>query len=249
MVGGSKQPSSTTQTTKPFPAQEAALTRLFQESEARYNESPQQFFPGQTVADRSAQTIGAEEQALGRVQGLNQSADAQNAALQAQLDPTSAASQASFQPFIRQLNEQIIPGIGSNAIQQGAFGGDRQRVQEQMAARGTAEAVTDTFLRNQANAIGMAPSVAQQQLLGAEVTGSVGGARDAYEQALIDAERERFDFGQESPEIALDRLASRISGQSLGNISTARSTGGSSGSGVGQAIGGAAVLGSLFMGS
>ena len=246
MGGSSKQPDSTTQTTRPFPAQEAALTRFFGSAENQFNQGPQEFFPSPTVAQPSVNTLGAEQQALGQAQGLGQSATAQNNVLQGLLDPTSAANRASINPLIQQLQEQIIPGIGSRAIQQGAFGGDRQRVQEGVAARDISSAATDTILRNQLGALSAAPSVAEQQLLPAELTGAVGEAQDARTQAQIDAERERFDFGQEAPEVALDRLASRITGNSLGNISTARTAGGSSGSNLGQAAGLAATVGSLF---
>ena len=68
---------------------------------------------------------------------------------------------------------------------------------------------------------------AQQGLLAPATTASrVGAQQEAYNQALINAARERFQFEQQAPETALDRYGSRISGIQLGQINTTTSEGG-----------------------
>ncbi len=291
--GGSKQPSSTTQTTKPFPAQEQALTRLFSRAEQQFQKGPQTFFPGETVASADPNVIASEQLALQAAPGIANLAGQGNQAVSQLLGSrvqtptlgpneqlnirglpsvTQELQSAVTNPLVRQLQEQILPSIGSRAIQQGAFGGDRQRIQEQQAAREISDAATEATLRQslgaqqqfasqelarqgqlsgqelsrfgaltnaglqaqgleaqtQLSALNALPGIAQLGLLPAEITGRVGEARTSREQALIDAARERFDFGQEAPEVALDRLASRIAGVNLGSITTARTTQGSS---------------------
>ena len=137
MGSGGSTPSDTTTTTKPFPAQEKALTELFGMSQAAFDAGPQQFYPGQTVADQGFNTLAGQQlglDAAGIQGGLGMQA-AQN--LSAAFDPTSAQSQSIINPLVANLQSQILPGIGSQAIQQGAFGGDRQRIQEQSAAEAT----------------------------------------------------------------------------------------------------------------
>jgi hypothetical protein len=235
-MGGGGAPSSTTTTTKPFPAQERALTELFGLSQAAFEAGPQQFFPGQTVAGQSGNTLAGQQLALDAIAPQAGLGMAGARAVQASLDPMSAQSQAVMAPAIAKLQSEILPEIGSRAIQQGAFGGDRQRVQEQAAAEATAGAATQALLRNQMAGMS-ALGAAQQGLLAPATTASqVGAQQETYNQALINAARERFQFGQQAPETALDRLGSRISGIQLGQIGTSTTEGGG-GSAAAQAAG------------
>lgn len=68
------------------------------------------------------------------------------------LDPANnptlnAYIDAANRPIIEQFNEQIIPGIGSAAVQGGAYGGSRQAILEGLASEGLAESMTDTANR------------------------------------------------------------------------------------------------------
>lgn len=235
-MGSSSAPSTTTAVTKPFPAQEKALTELFGLSQAAFEAGPQQFFPGETVAAQAQPTIAAQQLALDAVAPQAALGMAGARAVEAALDPMSAQSQAVMAPAIANLQSQILPSIGSQAIQQGAFGGDRQRVQEQAAAEATAGAATEALLRNQLAGMSALGSAQQGLLAPATTASQVGAQQEAYNQALINAARERFQFEQQAPETALDRLGSRLTGISLGQIgtTTAPSAGGSP---LGQALG------------
>lgn len=226
MCGGGGAPANTTQTTKPFPAQERALTELFGLSQAAFEAGPQQFFPGQTVAGRSGNTLAGQQLALEAIAPQAGLGMAGARAVGAALDPMSAQSQAVMAPAIAKLQSEILPGIGSRAIQQGAFGGDRQRVQEQSAAEATAGAATEALLRNQMAGMSALGSAQQGLLAPATTASQVGAQQETYNQALINAARQRFQFGQQATETALDRLGSRISGIQLGQIGTSTSEGG-----------------------
>lgn len=224
MCGGSDKQTTTT---RPFPAQEKALTEAFDLSKGVYNQGPMAFFPGQTVADQSANTIAAQQAAIEAAAPQAGLGMAGARSVAAALDPTSAQSQAVMDPFISRLQSQILPGIGSRAIQQGAFGGDRQRIQEQQAAEATAGAATQAMLRNQLAAMSALPTAQRALIQPAQTLSAVGAQQEAYEQALIDSARERFAFEQQAPETALDRYISRISGINLGQINEASTKGGS----------------------
>tara|TARA_R100000458_G_C8278479_1_gene254699 strand:+ start:15165 stop:15905 length:741 start_codon:yes stop_codon:yes gene_type:complete len=214
MCGG----GSTTTTTKPFKQQRMALSRLFDTAEDLYEQGPDQFFPGQSLASVSPDTLAAQEMARGAIEGQQQIADANRAALSGMLDPNSAAGRAATQPFIDRLQKQILPGIGSTAIRQGAFGGSRQRIQEEEAGAKVADAATQAILRNQANAMRFVPSAQASMLAPSRTLDALGRAAQGREQMEIQDAMRRFQYAQQAPQTALDRLASRITGTSLGTI-------------------------------
>ena len=224
MCGGGG--GDTEQTTRPFPAQEKALTRLFGLSEGAFEQGPMQYFPGQTVASQAPSTIQGQRAALDAVSRQAGLGVAGARSVAAALDPMSAQSQAVMDPFITRLQSQILPGIGSQAIRQGAFGGSRQGIQEQQAAEATAGAATQAMLTNQLNAMSALPAAQRGLLAPSQTLSAVGAQQQGYEQSLIDAARQRFAFEQQAPETALDRLASRISGVNLGQIGTTSGGGG-----------------------
>ena len=213
-------------TTRPFPAQERALTRLFGRAEGAFGQGPQQFFPGSTISAQSPSTVLGQRAALDAVAPQSALGMAGARSVAAALDPMSAQSQAVMDPFISKLQGQILPGIGSQAISQGAFGGSRQGIQEQQAAEATAAAATQAMLRNQLAAMSALPTAQRGLLAPSQTLSAVGAQQQGYEQSLIDAARQRFAFEQQAPETALDRLASRISGVNLGQIGTTSGGGG-----------------------
>ncbi len=249
MSGGGDQPSSSTNITKPFPAQERALTELFGMSQAAFDQGPDQYYPGSAVANQSFNTATAQQLGLDAagVQGALGMGAAN--ALNAAFDPLSAQSRAITDPFITDLQTKILPGIGSQAIQQGAYGGDRQRIQEQSAVTATTDAATKAMLANQQNAMQNLAGVQSGLLKPAATVSEIGAQQERYQQDLINADINRFKFEQESPQTALDRLLSRITGINLGGISNTTSGGGQSS---GVDLGGIAGLGlagaSLFGG-
>ena len=172
MSKGSSTPADTTTTTKPFPAQEKALTELFGMSQAAFDAGPQQFYPGQTVADQGFNTLAGQ-----------------------QLGLDAAGIQGG-------LGMQAAQNLGS--VQSGL----------------------------------LAP---------ARTVSAVGSQQGAYNQALINADRERFKFNQEAPETALDRLGSRITGVNLGQISNT-SGGGGGGNSAASAVGAGMAAYGLFGG-
>ena len=67
--GGSGD-TTTQQTVRPFPAQERALKRVFEQSLGAFKAGPQEYFPGQTVADQSQNTLLGQQAALGAISPL-----------------------------------------------------------------------------------------------------------------------------------------------------------------------------------
>lgn len=253
--GSTSTPADTTTTNKPFPAQEKALTALFDKAETQFQAGP---------AVLPDQTLAAEDPLIGQAQTSLLDSAAQfdpfgQSALQAAIQGTQAAqlgtpefealAQKATNPIIDQFRETIFPGIASKAAAEGAFGGSRQGITEAVASRELARAVGDTrvglFQAGQANLtnlIGVQGQLRQSLLAPAQAQLQVGAQRQGREQAVLDDAASRLAFEQNAPELALDRLAARISGINIGGTSS--TTGGAvtteGGFSGGGAIGGAA---------
>ena len=227
------------------------------------SQTPQAFFPGATVAPQSEFGFAGQQLALGQLPRIAEIGEAQRLALLQGLgeggaqDPrTLAQAEAVTQPIISQFQEQILPALQSQAISQGAFGGSRQNINEGIASGKVADAALRaragvfenarlSSLRDRQALLGLAPSVTQQQLAPSGVLQGIGGQQEAREQALINAERERFGFEQQAPGAALSQLASLVS-QAQGGTTTTQTTPGAQTNPLLAALGGGVTGLSLF---
>lgn len=234
----------TTQQTELDPIQRKALESVIGKSEERFAEGPLEFFPGQTLAGEDPLTAAGQNIQLGQFGNLQ---DFSGEALQAatrglNLDlinqpETQRLAEAAVRPIQQRFQEQILPGIQSAAVQQGAFGGSRQDISEAIAAREFGTAALDARsgvlldaqragLDQQARILGLAPQISAGQLFPGQAVQDIGAQRQERGQQEIEAERERFEFGQLAPEEQLDRFASRVTGINLGPTTVQTSKGG-----------------------
>ena len=249
--------AETTIQTNLTPAAQEAQKLLLQGATSQFQQGPNQFFQQSTVAPTSQATLQGENLALSQIPGFQQQtaagADAVGTLLgggpQVQgVDP--ALSAALTNPIMQQLNEQILPQVGSTAVGQGAFGGSRQALTQGQAARGATGAITDSLARaslqkRQQDIGAMQGGLAaqggnlQNQLLGSNILGDVGQQQKAREQELLNGARERFDFNQNAQQDNLNNFASIIQGTA--NSQQNKFTKGGGGFNAGGALGGAAV--------
>ena len=146
--GGSK----TTQTTAPNPAQTAILNKQLAIANRLDAQGDLTYYPKQTLASENALIGMGQQGQLDVAQLLNSglSPDIMGAAqrgLNADLvnDPrTEAYAQAVTRPMEQQFLESTLPSIGSAAVSQGAFGGDRQNVLTNQATRNFNQTLGDT---------------------------------------------------------------------------------------------------------
>jgi len=155
--GGSSAPSTTTTVQKSEPPKylQPYLTDIAQKAQQAYGQVPQGGFSGNLVADvdpLQRESLALQENVARGLEGFGDStaAIAQQqtdrilsgdilAPINERFDPRSADTagviQAALDPLRQELTEQIIPGIQSQAIQQGAYGGTRQDVVTENALR------------------------------------------------------------------------------------------------------------------
>jgi len=216
--GGSK----TTQTTAPNPAQTAILNKQLEIANRLDAQGDLTYYPEQTLASENALIGMGQQGQLDVAQLLNSglSPDIMGAAqrgLNADLinDPrTEAYAQAVTRPMEQKFLEQTLPNIGSTAVSQGAFGGDRQNVLTNQATRNFNQTLGDTRAKV------FAPS--------SLVTG-VGRDMQSGEQARIDDARARFEFGEFAPTDTAQRVNSILSGINFGQNTTSKTSGGGGG--------------------
>lgn len=202
------------------------------------------FFPGDTLAQQSSLTgtgqqlqLGSAQQLLGNnptlLKALEGSLNAGN-----EIDPrTERLANAVTKPLEDNLVQGLIPSINSNAVQQGAFGGDRVAIERNKAREGTAEAIAAARAgvfenariagqQERTQALGLSPAIRNSLMTPGQQVEGIGSAQEARSQAEIDAARERFEFQQFSPTDLANRVNNLLTGINFGTSTTSKTSGG-----------------------
>lgn len=176
-----------------------------------------------------------------------------NPALQGTID-------ATVRPIVQNYQETQLPGIRSDAISTGNFGGSRQGVAEGIASRGLSQAIGDTTAKTtedlygknltaQLQAMGLAPAVTNNLLAPGQAQSAVGDVQQAMSQAQLNEMVQNFFANQGGLDYAKAKdILSLVGGMPGGTTVSTGSV--PSGSTAMQSLGGAAsgaVLGSAIM--
>lgn len=174
------------------------------------------YFTGDTVAAQSADTLagitsltGAADTQAGISTAANTGFDF---VLNDLLDPaTNTALQAymnsAINPIFDRLENQTLPGIGGSAIQAGQFGGTAQTNLTRDALTDATRNAGDITSGIASNAYNTSLDNYTQTLLNSGVFQDLagqpgqtllatGGITDAYNQSLINADIDRYNFGE-----------------------------------------------------
>lgn len=271
---GSKQSSQTQtqrQVSEPWAPQQQYLTDLFSRAQAQLNAGGMQPYEGQLVAPRSQATTTAEGMMLQQANNLAPQASGVSNYLTSLMQPGAldvannpylkSAIQAASQPVVEsfqsvggpleQIRSHFTAGNSAGSgSREGIAGGLAMRSLGQtlanMSSNMTYQAYGDAQNRAM-QAAGMMPQALQTALLPAQLTGQVGAARDIYQQATLDAERERFNYNQQLPWLNLQNYGNLIGGNYGGTTTGTTTTPGPIKSPLMQGLGGAATGASLAM--
>jgi len=259
----SKTGGTATQTTQTAPAsfQQPFIQQAFQEAQNLFENQTPQFFPGSLTAPLASDEIAAQQGARDLASGtipdlLGQGNEAFGKALVGpetilQTEAARNAGNAFVDPIFRNLTEQSLPNIRGGAIAAGQPGGSRQTLAENQAINQTTREASEALDRffggllnssigARSDAIRQIPAITGAQLAPVELLAGIGGQNRAFDQAGIDEDVQRFNFGQNVPFQALQEFANLITlplGSTVDSTSTAPERGTAE-----QIAGGAATL-------
>ncbi len=225
---GSGGAQTTTTSSQPWKPQQQYLKMGFQQAEQLLNTPLQQFGPS-TVAGQSAMSQEGQQAGLGLVRNAGQGAefDYMNQVLGGQfLDPNS-------NPYLRSLADQGASDITrqfQTAVMPGTWGGGMGRVGSGASANmqkqsmiGLGDALQKNYSRiygqnfqqerdRMQQGVGLMNQMRQGQRSDIMTGTQLGGGADAFAQAQLNDQIQKFNFLQQEPESRLDRFQQRITG-------------------------------------
>ena len=265
-MGKSAGKNVTASTTAPPSFQQPYIDSLLSESKKLYNSDGPSFFPGSTVANfTDAENLGGNvlnEAAVNTSKLWNENvpqavSQGLNATDVANNQNVIGMADAATRPIIQQLNEQVLPNIRSGAVASGTLGGSRQGIAEaqgmERAARSAMDTRADVFgsaygqgLSTMSNTLSQIPALTDAAYKPGAVISSIGEKQRQLDQAKINEDIARWDYGQNQPYQKLTEYGNVVSkpfgGQATSEVTA---TGGESSQTIGAILAG---LGSLLSG-
>jgi len=179
-----------------FGPQAGLLSRLFGQAGGILNQDPQSFLAGFNPTQ-----IQGQQSLLGAAEGLplDQIGQAQSSLLNPSQNPFFQQQlQSTLNPFIRNFQQNILPGIRGQAEGVGQSGGSREGIAEGLASQGlldqlggiTANMGSNAFntgIQGQLGALGLSPQLAGLSFLPGQIQSQVGGQQQAQTQAGLNA--------------------------------------------------------------
>lgn len=220
--GGGGGSTSTVQKADPWSGLQPYLSQLYQSAGNWFNQPGPSYYPGQTVAGQAPETEAALQ--MGTQRAL---AGSPNVAAAQQQNLNTIGGQylnsnpylndmyqSATQPLVSQFRNAVAPSLASQFSSAGRFGsGAHQQAltsAEQPLAQGLASAASSIYGGNYENerarqqaATMAAPSLAQADYTNLDKLMGIGQYRQQTAQDLINANIQRYNYGQNQP---LDKL-------------------------------------------
>jgi hypothetical protein len=214
---GKGQNDQTKQVTKaePWAPIQPHLKGAFGDAQNIYQQGAPGFFPGQTVAPMSGYSSQAFQNMATRAQQGNplmgQAGGEVSKILSGDyLDPNNnpgfqGALSAAVRPITDAFRNEVMPGVdsmfsGAGRTASGMHGQAYSNAQQDLA-RGIGDVSSNMAFNNYGmergnmmNALGMAPGFAANDYKDISMLGLAGQGLEGYDQRMIDAERERYDY-------------------------------------------------------
>jgi len=209
--------NQTKQETKvePWAPLQPYLKGAFADAQRVYKGGAPGFFPGNTVAPMSGYSAEAFQSMADRARNGNPlmgqaSGEISRILSGDYLDPNNnpgfqGALSAAIRPITDAFRDEVMPGIDSGFSSAGRYGSGLQGAAysdaNQDLARGIGDVSSNMAFNNYGmergnmmNALGMAPGLAAEDWKNISMLGMAGQGLEGYDQRLIDAERERYDY-------------------------------------------------------
>lgn len=224
--GGSRT-RNVEQTTSTEPPEYAKpyLEDVLSEAKTEFESDRPSYYPGSTIADRSPQSELAlqmtESAALGGSPLVGQAQDLAGATMRGDF---LNAGNPYFQGAVDAATKPVISSVQSQFARGGRLGsGANQDVVARAVGDISSKMAYDNYARERAaqeRAIGMVPGLREMDFADARKIAGVGAARDAEAQARLQADIDRFNFGQNVGRQKLGDYAALVRGGTFGGTQT-----------------------------
>jgi hypothetical protein len=217
------------QSSKPWGGQQEFLRDIYGRAQNLVNQQPWEYYPGSTVASQDPTTIESQGMAEARARGGSPMLDA----AQAETLSTIRGDRFNSNPYLdatynraaegvtRQFNRSVLPNLESRFAGAGRMDSGAYMNTLNEAGRGLAGELSGMATNiyggdytrerdRQMSATGAAPGMYEAGYAPAKMLGAVGGAREGYNQRLIDDLVKRYEWTQSEPNNQVARYSNLI---------------------------------------
>lgn len=224
-----QQTATQTQATGPSPMITPYLQYGAKQAASLYQSNSPQYYPGQTVANQSPLTQAGNQAASALAMNGNQAENAGNGYLASVLSPNYVNTQNANQAALnKSISDAIIPQVNAQFSLGGRYGSpDQAGTMTTALANAIAPQMYGQYQANQQiqnSAAGMAPGYAQQQQSEIQGLQNAGAAQDQYNQSLVDANVNRWNYNQNLAGNKLAQYMGIVGNPVWGSNSTATSS-------------------------
>lgn len=241
MGKGQNNEQSQTMKADPWKPIQPFLKGAFSDAQGIYKQGAPGFFPGQTVAPMSGYSSQAFQNMANRAMQGNPlmgqaSGEISKMLSGGYLDPNNnpgfqGALSAAVRPITDAFRNEVMPGIDSSFSSAGRYGsgmqGQAYSDANQDLARGIGDVSSNMAFNNYGmergnmmNAIGMAQGMADNDYRDISMLGLAGSGLEGYDQRMIDAERERYDYNANKDMNWLSNYIGLLGGAPAGSQTT-----------------------------
>lgn len=219
MGKGNNDETKTVTKQEPWGPIQPYLTAAMADAQNMYKAGAPQYYPGQTIAPMSSYSKNgldalAQRAANGSpvsTAGQNQLMNTLNGTyLNAGNPAFQGALSAATRPMIQAYNDQIMPGIDSNFSSAGRYGSGAHAMATGDAANALMNNIGDVSSQmayqnygderqRQMQSMLFAPEMAAQDYKDIMALQDAGKGYDQYNQSLIDANMQKYDYNVNSP--------------------------------------------------
>lgn len=235
--GGSSGNTTTVQKSDPWAEQKPYLTYGFDQAKRQYTSDTPSYYPGSTVSPLSDTT----KTAIGLQSARALNGSPLQSATNSQLSKTINGDYLNSNPYldanfnagadsIKSNYWNAVNGINSGFSGSGRYGSGAQQFATNQAQdtlnSGLGDLYNKTYYNNyatergnQMNAMGMAPAMINQDYTDISKLSDAGAALDAWNQAITDADVNKWNYNQNLPANKLGQYMNLVQG-GYGNTQT-----------------------------
>lgn len=237
-MGGKKEKTGSTKV-EPWSGVRDYLKQAYKRGSKIYDRGPPQYYQGRQIAPMSGYTRGALDSMAERARAGSPLIDEAQGMLGSTLGGAylnknpylQKAIGAATRPVIDQYTKTVIPGLESAFSSAGRYGSGAQASSEADAygqmMNQVGDIASDMSYQNYGDerqrmmqASGLSPMLANMDYQDIDALGRAGQGFDQYNQARINADMRKWDFGQNRQMDWLERYLGLLNGAQGGTTST-----------------------------